>query len=301
MLKKLAREKLRSYIEFVVDERIRDARVSEQKQLAEALKQDAAVLSSVPKSGTTYALLIVSNYLCLLMDGADAGVVTYDRMINEFLVHSVDGAVKEETFLARLSRHRALWDVTNGKIGRVVHTHNPCIPPETRAVAFLIRHPLDQALSAMHFRFTNRGRSVPDKMSCLESLVDEYRFLVSAQNKVMDRMKDQSIRVRYEDLITNTSREMQRLLRHFGIPVKEQVLLRAIERSHKDQVKEHERRRGRAIVVKNCWQEFQQRQGSFIRNGRPGEWMEDLSKSEARKLSERLAEVNLPEYDLANI
>lgn len=91
--------------------------------------------------------------------------------------------------------------------------------------------------------------------------------------------------VRYEDLYGDTETWLRRMVEHIGLPVEEERLKRAVERSQFSRLQQQEKEKGFAEAPERT------RSGRFFREGRSGQWREGLTAGQVERLTASCGEV----------
>jgi len=222
-------------------------------------------LASYPKSGNTWTRLFLANYLfdCKTplpinqvhrLGIGDAVVRTYEMVAGG----PFNPADHRQALKLRPKVLRGI--VANDADMNFVKTHNArekafgveLIPREvTRSAVYVIRHPLDVALSyARHY-----GMSIEaavDALSRSDNTISGNQYSVpqylgrwSTHVQSWTRTRDFPVLVlRYEDLKADPTAGFRRLLGHLGFPVHEERLERAVRFSSFDELSAQEAKAG---------------------------------------------------------
>ncbi|WP_397542204.1 sulfotransferase domain-containing protein [Roseovarius salis] len=261
------------------------------------MKKSIVWLSSYPKSGNTWVRMFLANYL----ENGDAPLPI--NRINKygFADHVADHYRKAAGPAADLSDPRQVVALrprvlnalnTNGATINFVKTHNaitqafgvPLIPPElTQAAIYIVRNPLDVALSyARHFSVTHE--EAVDRMSSSSNVTtpnDRYvaHYLGSWSDHVQSWRMVNGFAVhvvRYEDLLETPERSFGGILRAAGLPVDPPRVEKAVRFSTFDEAARQEEATG--FVEKT------DRAERFFSVGGSGQWKTDLAPELARRL-----------------
>lgn len=247
-------------------------------------------LASYPKSGNTWFSIFLTN---LLSDSATpvdinqplrppnfAAREHFDRLIGwdsselsairiEELRLRAQEAFAREGASTPIKTHDAFSDPREGRPRFSVKA--------TRGAIFLVRNPLDVAVSLSHhtgmdldetIRFMNdtRASNVPEGNSAqLPQLLLDWS---SHARSWVDASGLAVLTLRYEDLLRAPEENFLRACAFAGLPTERARVLRAIEHSRFDVLQQQEKKRGFVEAPANR---------SFFRQGRSGTWREMLS------------------------
>ncbi len=105
--------------------------------------------------------------------------------------------------------------------------------------AYIVRDGRDAIVSYYHYRQHMNRLEMPLSQYIARSLRGDFRY-GSWQTHVKGWMAHAShphmLIVRYEDMVADAGRELKRVLTHFGLPVSDERIAAAVERSSVDQV-----------------------------------------------------------------
>ncbi len=266
-------------------------------------------LASYPKSGNTWVRIFLANYLREKEVPADinhlegAGIAS-DRDLFERWA-GVDSSDLSADAIADL--RPAVYQQVALHIEHPVYlkVHDACTrnsegdllfpPAVTGGVVYLIRNPLDVAVSYAH----HGGRTVEDAVGRLcgvnsrlyeatERLGDQLpQRLLSWSAHVRSWVDQAGMRVtvvRYEDILAEPEASFSTILEALDLELEPERLARAIEHSRFERMQDQERRMG-----------FRERplraDAPFFRRGQAGTWRTELSPELARKIVEAHGEV----------
>jgi hypothetical protein len=259
-------------------------------------------IASYLKSGNTWARAFLHNLVKVRNGEGDeqdinemARFSTWEldkKRYAHFLGFEPDNAIhRSEIAATRHAVHRQVADTSEGLI--FVKTHNALVMDRghptisfaaTAGVVYIIRNPLDVAISYAH----HAGVSVDDaiyKMSMTDAETDGsdiavYEVHGSWSQHVWSwtRKDNRALHVmRYEDMLADPKTRFAALARHLLIDFTPQQLERAIERSSFARLQSQEREKG-----------FRERpptaDGHFFREGRAGQWKEVLTSSQVDRI-----------------
>jgi len=120
------------------------------------LSEDSIWVYTLMKSGTTYTLLFLANYINYLAGNRNA--VSFDEMQSKFILHSLDGKIKEIDIELYLKEFRELKETVIKK--RIIHTHEFFNSTLWDKNISLYRNPLDFIISKYYYFYINRELKV---------------------------------------------------------------------------------------------------------------------------------------------
>lgn len=254
-------------------------------------------LASYQKSGNTWVRVLLGNYL----SPSDRRLSINE--LNQFTTGDVRpdfydaaaggqflGTTVEDSLALRPSVQRL---IARSKPGHhFVKTHSqvaelhgtPLISPEVTAAAIcVIRNPFDVVPSfARH-----TGRTI-DEM--IDAMVDPHAVFRSKDGiyEYVGRWDEHveswlnapglpKIGLRYEDMLSDTPREMRKLLGFLRIPVQEGKLKRAIRNSSFEELRRQERQKG--------FEERPEGMEAFFHSGKAGGWRDVLSAEQVGRIA----------------
>ncbi len=252
--------------------------------LLTSLSCDGIWIYTLMKSGTTYTLLFLSNYLNLLY--GDGYSVDYDRMQKEFFFHTAEKNIGGKDIGNLIENRKSISE----KIPNVIHTHVPLNYNLWDKCICLYRNPLDYIISSFFFHKVKRGKITKHPLTILENRLENFGETCKKQLQLEKDFPNRCIRISYENLITNPFDVFSQMVRFLGLPYHEDMVLAAMENSSVDKVKEMEKKRGAAIVVPVGAKYT----GSFINSGKIGQWKKYFDEKDLKK-----AESILNGFDLS--
>lgn len=156
----------------------------------------------------------------------------------------------------------------------------------TAGVIYLIRNPLDVAVSFAHHQNKPIDRMIEFMKKEDARLVGERRSvgqlpqkLSSWSSHVKDWTKQKELKihvVRYEDMVLDTEETFTGILRFAGIDIEKERVRKAIEFSSFEKLKKQEQEHG--------FSEKQPSAESFFRKGKIGSWRESLTGEQVSEL-----------------
>jgi hypothetical protein len=162
--------------------------------------------------------------------------------------------------------------------------------PDDRVI-YLVRHPLDVALSNADYNNQDLDSSI--ELMCRSGTCVASGTLgsVEARGSWTENVTGwlgttacPVLLVRYEDLSADTGRMLREMLTFIGQPVDEERLARAVELSSFSRLQRQERETGFQEAPTNT------RSGRFFREGRSGQWRTEMSSEQIERLSSYCAE-----------
>ena len=268
---------------------------------AEASAGSIVWLASYPRSGNTWLRALLTNYLDegggpasidALGGGSGAGL---REAFDEELGLSSSDLTPEE-----ILRHRPhLHELLAAELPRpsFVKVHEACLrtadgallfpPAATLGAVYVVRNPLDVAVSTAHFWNRPIARAVADLNRPEVTLASSVRGihyalpqpLLTWSGHVASWIEQRELPVqvvRYEDLLADTGAAFGAVLRFAGLEPEAARLARAVEHARFDRLRAQEERSG--------FREKPPTARFFFRSGRAGAWRESLSREQVRTL-----------------
>lgn len=256
-------------------------------------------LASYPKSGNTWVRIMLDGYrrdreAVALDDIGTDGIASARNRFDEVTGLASSDLDDDECDLLRPRVYETmaaeLDDVAIVKVHDANHltpAGEPLFPAAvTRAAVYLVRNPLDVAVSyTFHHGGGDLARTVA-RMGDPDTVVAGGRAVQLRQR--MGHWSDHvrgwrdghlPVRVvRYEDLVEDPARELDGIVRHIGIEADdhEARVARSVERSRFDALQEAERAGG--------FRERTRRQERFFRSGRVGDWRDHLDAEQVDRV-----------------
>jgi len=259
-------------------------------------------LASYPKSGNTWFRVILGNLLSsndkpLDINNLSTGVVHAASrcLIDEFAGIATSELDLQQIVTLRTGVYETLSNTSEENILLKIHDANSMMAvdksliPEsvTTGVVYLIRNPLDIAVSLAHHEAVSVDRAI----DCM--LDPEYVFS-SNENRLIPQLpqylSDWSGHVnswinsehlsvhtiRYEDMLYNTSESVTKALKFLGLEFTEELLQRAVEFSRFERLQKQEEENG--------FVEKKPASRSFFRKGEEGDWKNVLSNAQTKRI-----------------
>lgn len=261
------------------------------------MKNSIVWLASYPKSGNTWARIFLANYLMNAQEPIPIneahrfGMTDYIAKTYHMVAgRNIDVQDIELTLSLRDKVLRGI--VANDADINLVKTHNirksvrgvNIVPDKyTRSAIYILRNPLDMVLSyARHYgqpiEDAVKGVSHPDNANApteqsvaqfLGTWSDHVRSWTSGANYPVLVLK-------YEDLLADPKTYFGKLVEHFGLPVDEKRLERAIRFSSIKELKKQENSSG--------FIERPNQSDKFFGKGTSGHWKTDLSEELTKQM-----------------
>lgn len=269
----------------------------------EAVARSIVWLASYPRSGNTWLRALLTNYLeggesPASIDALVGGPNPAERNVfDEQLGLSSSDLVPEEILRLRPLLHALLA----AELPRptFVKVHDACLrtaggallfpPGATCGAVYLVRNPLDVAVSCAHFWNWPVARGVAE-LSRPEAALSQPaggihemlpQALLTWSGHVASWLDQGELPVhvaRYEDLLANPEAAFGAILRFAGFEPEAGRLARAVGHARFERLRAEEERSGFHEKPPTC--------SSFFRAGRAGSWREALSREQVRALAD---------------
>ena len=265
------------------------------------VKRNIIWLVSYPKSGNTWLRILLTNYLSDNDMPADINnLITSGIASNRNIFEEATGLNSADISLEEIEKLRPdVYRYYSGSFDEniyiKVHDANTCtgnnekiFPPEiTRAVIYLVRNPLDVAVS---FKFhsnssfdkTTRFICNQNASFCSGSKLFNLQLeqkLLSWNNHVKSWLNDNSYKilpVRYEDLLKNTGKEFEKIIDFLDLPVDNLIINRAVNYSNFETLKKTEKENGFSEKPVNA--------DAFFRKGIENDWVNYLTEKQVLRI-----------------
>jgi hypothetical protein len=225
---------------------------------------DDVFLVSFPKSGNTWTRFLLANLIYPLEPATFANI--------HRLIPDPEGTAKR--------------DFDRMRKPRIIKSHD-CFDPRYPRVIYIVRDPRDVVVSQYHYH--RKLRKILDD-SPIENFV--ARFLAGdtcphgswGQHVVswLATRQEQSrfLLLRYEDMIADTAREMEKIVKFIGIASGPEQIVQAVERSSAGRMRQLERAQtDQCDLTKNSRKDL-----SFVRAAGSGGWKSDLPQPMVGKI-----------------
>jgi len=254
-------------------------------------------LASYPRSGNTWVRALLTNYL----DGGESpasidALVGGPVMVTRGVFDEELGLSSSDLTPDEVMRHRPrLHELLAAELPppSFVKVHDACLrvpggallfpPAATLGAVYLVRNPLDVAVSNAHFWNWPIARAVADLNRSEAALASPAGRIHEAlpqplstwsghARSWLDQRELAVYAVRYEDLLADPEAAFGAVLRFAGLDVDPERVARAVEHSRLDRLRAQEERSG--------FHEKPPTARFFFRVGRAGAWRESLSQQQ---------------------
>jgi hypothetical protein len=255
-------------------------------------------IASYPKSGNTWTRAFLTSLITggLQGDLSKLGEIIPDEnsgtYYKRFLRKPIAEASNFELAMIRPQAHHAMAQKAQNflllKTHSMVAIHNgthTVTPSVTAGAIYLLRNPLDVAVSYSDFRSRDVDRTIALMHESGRELArppaGAYEVVGSWRENVESWTKPHRgvVVVRYEDLLDNPKEQFGRIVKFLKMDASEQRIDRAIQDASFENLKATEQRAG--------FQEYVVEGKSFFRSGRTGEWRERLSEEQVASIVRR--------------
>ena len=254
------------------------------------MKKSIVWLASYPKSGNTWARIFLANYMMNQTEPVPINQVhrfgigdTIEKTYRMVGGQTADLSSIDVTLALRPKVLRGI--VANNADVNLVKTHNirsqafghELIPQQlTRSAVYIMRNPLDVVISyARHF-----GKTLEETVEAIGRSDNAspggpgvvHQFLGSWSEHVQSWTSQApypQITLRYEDMMDDPRATFAKLVDHFGVPLDDERLDRAIRFSSFDEVSKQEEKTG--------FVEASDKTDKFFAKGTAGQWREELA------------------------
>lgn len=229
------------------------------------MSMDSVWFYSQMKSGTTYTIIFLINYLNEISKSELSKKDIFDILP---YFHSVLNVINNNT----PSQIREQQDklIENIDFPYFLHTHK-MIDDFSKKRILMSRNPLDYLISSYHYHYVNRGKKTP-LTKAWKHILDEFIEQHKHQQSILEKQPNTTLYLQYEDVVTQPEQEFKRLVDFLALPYDEDLFQLAIQKSQKKEVQKIEKEGGSMIVALK-----EHKQESFIRSGKIGEWEDYLS------------------------
>lgn len=255
-------------------------------------------LASYPKSGNTWVRVLLANYDAgrtapVDINELEGSIASSRDLFDEHAGVEASELTRQEVERYRPDVYRHLAAADRRLIFLKTHdafitnvNDEPIFPADvTRVAVYIVRNPLDVAVSFAHHNATTIDRVIgwmarPDFQLAGTRQTDQLpQRLLSWSGHVSswcDQTRLPVCIVRYEDLLEDTCAALERIVSAAGLDVDAGRLSRAVEWSRFDDLQKQEIQRG--FIGKPA------RAERFFRAGRAGDWRTALSSEQVAAL-----------------
>jgi hypothetical protein len=275
-------------------------RIPDRPALSEPCRQNIIWIASYPKSGNTWVRAFIHNLLKELSGDKEPQDINrmnehtvweiasqpFEEILGKTLAEATQGeiAAARPEVQQRLSNARTepFFVKTHLCVG-TEHRHRTIDLNATLAAVYVVRNPLDVAISYAHHAgitidamiasMANKGQRTPDTSKSAYEVLGSWSENVSSWLGLSDRPNHV---IRYEDLQANPIRPFGMLARFLGVTPSEDQLKAAIAKSSFAELRRQEAEHG-----------FNERPDTakvFFRDGRAGQWRDLLTPAQAQEI-----------------
>lgn len=243
-------------------------------------------LATVEKSGTNYARIALMNYLSAL--SGDHERKTYD---------DVEAAFPNRQKVDEHKPCRA--DLLPPGVEDFLYGHNvgwPMKATQDGPVVYLVRNPLDQAVSWFHYAKTRRPKAT-EEIGILNLSLERLPGFAqkwSSMSAYAERDERATI-FHYEDLMEEPERVFSEMFEHWGLPIEPELVSQSIRHSSKKAAQAFEDEKG--FMHANPDKRSRWKGKRFVRDGSIGQWRTAFMDEEVKALLTRMEELEIPESD----
>jgi len=257
-----------------------------------SFSRDSIWIYTLMKSGTTFTLLFLSNYISYLKGEREH--VSYDQMQQKFILHSLEDRIKNIDLNDFIRINSKLCKEI--AIPPIIHTHIFIESEQWLKNISLYRNPLDFIISSYFYFYINRGARINHPRMIMIPMIENFATVYNHQIALKKEFPGKTIQISYEDLKVSPENEFKKMIRFLEIPLNTNAMSFALDNSSPKKIKEMEKERGEAIV-KRDGTKFS---GSFIRSGKIGEWKEYFNDDDLKNIENQLNQfgINLNDFVL---
>lgn len=258
-------------------------------------KRNIIWIASYPKSGNTWFRILLANYLSESKDPININQINHSFIAsNRSIFDSVIGVnssdlLEEEIRALRPQFYRSISNESESTVFIKVHDaweknhlNEPLFPQDvTKGVVYLIRHPLDVAVSFAY----HEGISFQQSLLEIDDLSKKFcrkkeklhnqltQNLLTWSNHVTSWVDNSNLPVhiiRYEDMLNNTYLTFSSAIKFLDLEYSESMIKKAIRFSDFREVKKQEELNG--------FKEKPMNLEKFFRSGSSGNWKKHYRK-----------------------
>ncbi|MBS2210207.1 sulfotransferase domain-containing protein [Carboxylicivirga mesophila] len=256
-----------------------------------AMSNNSYWIYTLMKSGTTYTLLFLANYLSYIK--GDKEWVDFDKMQSDYFFHSSESNIMKRNLGETFNNLKSLLKEPSSR--QIVHSHKFINGDLWYKNFSLYRNPLDYLISIYFFHYINRGIKITHPREIIDEKLGDFTKVYRSQKLLQKRYADRVYIESYENLIVRPKEVFEKLIRFFEIEYDANAMDFAMNNASKKKIKEMESKRGEAIVAGSS-----KYKGSFVRSGKIGEWKEYFNDQDVKNIEKKLKEedINLNDFNL---
>lgn len=244
-----------------------------QRNLLSYISEDSVWLFTIPKSGTTYTMLFLVNYLSKLYT-QDESRIGYGDMMKGHFIHTVHNFAKKNDLVPFLRGRKNILD-ENTPYSDLLSTHVMVEGGLWSRNISLYRNPLDFLISFYFYKYKNRRKHLTHPRKIIIKELNRWIKLYKQQLALKELYNDRVLMMCYEEVIRNPKMSFTAIIDFLGLSFDEEALNFALRASSSDQLKEEEVKSGSAVVAPRG-----KYSGSFIRSGKIGQWKEYFNEKD---------------------
>lgn len=240
-------------------------KINEKNNYMTLLSRDGVWFYSQMKSGTTYTIIFLINYINELYE-----LELKDKDIFDILpfFHSTDITVMKTSPYELIQKQQSINP--KNQLPLFIHTHHPILDFSQKRV-LMTRNPLDYLVSSYFYFYVNRSKKVKiDKV--WKKIIDRYIVNDREFTKILNNQAESSILIKYENLIQNPVKTFSEIVSHLDFPLAHEKIQSAVEKSQKKEIKNIEKAGNKPLVASSAF-----KASSFIRSGEIGDWKNHIS------------------------
>ncbi|MEP3351530.1 MAG: sulfotransferase domain-containing protein [Marinomonas sp.] len=246
----------------------------EAKRIENNLKRDFAISQmsrdsvwfySQMKSGTTYVIIFLLNYINNLQR------LSFDKKIIFELLpyfHSIEVQLNKHSPSEIREMQRAV--LSGLDFDCFLHTHKNIIDFSDKRI-FITRNPFDYLISRHFFHYLNRGNK-KDLSYVWREVLEKFVITHKSQVEMSLSQPDTTLMLNYESLILSPKEKFIKILEFLNLECDNDLIELSLSQSKISEVKKIEDVGGKPIVA---GENFQAK--SFIRSGDIGDWKNYIS------------------------
>lgn len=249
------------------------------------------LLNTIPKSGTNFLRLILTNYFCNYNRINQQESLPFQK-IGYFEMHqSIFPNVRSDLLNGakpfvpnKIDRENLIYNHYSDFMYDHGHSidflcKNKWISTYLMSAKMILlyRNPLDQIVSWYFYEYINKRKMEVDLDDILDTLIRNYSRHYYRTKLLHSVNPEQTFLVSYEELISKPLKKMVEILSFLELPVDEQLINLCINASSRKAVQKEESEKGTTIHSNSLSVK------SFIRSGDIGDWKNYLSGESFKK------------------